>query len=210
VPEVPGVAIPILERGAEMSIIGILSSNFFPANAAQNPQNIPSSFQYIRTEFQQLGQDLQAGNLSQAQQDYATLTQNLPGLNQNSANPLVQAFTRLGKDLLSGYLQAAQQDYTTVQLDAQQNASQARGHHHHHHAAISPDSSSLSQQTSPIVQAFSQLAQDLQAGNLQGAQSAFAILQNDLQQIGGFLTAGSNGASSPAAQVAAGGLNVTV
>jgi hypothetical protein len=49
----------------------------------------------------------------------------------------------------------------------------------------------------------------LQAGNLSGAQSAFAALQNDLQQIGGFLTGGSNGTSSTAAPSSPGSLNVT-
>jgi len=74
---------------------------------------------------------------------------------------------------------------------------------------VESSQSSSSQQSNPIVQAFSTLAQDLQAGNLSGAQSAFSALQNDLQQIGGFLTAGSNGASSTAAPSSAGSLNVT-
>ena len=71
-----------------MSIIGILSSNLFSAGAAQNTQNsqnTPSAFQQIKTEFQQLGQDLQSGNLSGAQSDFATLSQNLSAANQSSA-----------------------------------------------------------------------------------------------------------------------------
>jgi outer membrane protein assembly factor BamD (BamD/ComL family) len=104
-----------------LSLIGLLSSNLFSAGAAQNSQstqsvqNTPSTFQQIKAEFQQLGQDLQSGNLTQAQQDYTTLSQNLPGASQSSTNPLLQAFAQLGKDLQSGNLQAAQQDYTTVQ-----------------------------------------------------------------------------------------------
>jgi outer membrane protein assembly factor BamD (BamD/ComL family) len=157
-----------------MSIIGILSSNLFAAGAARNTQssqNDPADFQQIKTEFQQLGQDLKSGNL-----------------------------------------QAAQQDFTNLQQDLQQNTSQQVGghHHRHHHAERSQSSSSSSsQQANPIVQAFSTLAQDLQSGNLAGAQSAFATLQNDLQQIGGFLTAGSNGTSSTAVVSSAGSLNVT-
>lgn len=186
-----------------MSIIGILSSNLFATGAAQNAQNSgqagggSSKFQQLKTEFQQLGQDLQSGNLTQAQKDYATLSQNLPGLSQaqNSANPFVQAFNQLGQDLQSGNLQAAQSDYTNVQQDAQQNTAQAHGHHHHHHRAEESQQSGSNPQTSPINQAFSQLAQSLQAGNLSGAQSAFATLQNDLQQIGGFLPPFVSGAS---------------
>jgi len=210
-----------------MSIIGILSSNLFSAGATQSTQsspssqNIPSVFQQIKTEFQQLGQDLQSGNLQQAQTDFTTLSQNLSSASQTSPaaaslltgnSPLEQAFSQLGKDLQSGNLQGAQQDFTNLQQDAQQVSSQqAAGHHghHHHRTESSQDSDSSSQQTNPVVQAFSTLAQDLQAGNLSGAQSAFSALQSDLQQIGGFLTAGSNGASSAAVPPATGSLNVT-
>jgi hypothetical protein len=204
-------------RGAVVSIIGILSSNLFSAGAAHNAQNnqsaqsTPSTFQQITAEFQQLGQDLQTGKLTQAQQDFTTLSQNFPGASQTSNNPLLQALTQLGKDLQAGNLQAAQQDYTTVVQDAQQIASQVGGHHghHRHHAESSQSTSSSSQQANPIAQAFSALAQDLQSGNLSGAQSAFAALTNDLQQIGGFVTGGSNGASGTAVPSSAGSLNVS-
>jgi len=207
-----------------MSIIGILSSNLFSAGAAQNTQssqNTPSVFQQIKTEFQQLGQDLQSGNLKQAQSDFTTLSQNLSAASQISAaaansatgaGAVAQAFAQLGRDLQSGNLQGAQQDFTSLQQDVQQISSQqAGGHHghHHHHVESSQSSDSSSQQSNPLVQAFSTLAQDLQAGNLSGAQSAFSALQNDLQQIGGFLTAGSNGTASTAVPSSTGSLNVT-
>lgn len=156
-----------------MSIMGILSSNLFAAGGVQNSQssqNHVSGFQQIRTEFQQLGQDLQSGNL-----------------------------------------QGARQDFTNLQQDLQQISSQQVGgrHRHHHHAESPETSSSSAQHSNPIGQAFSALAQDLHAGSLSGAQSAFAALQNDLQQIGGFLTAGSSGASGTALPSSAGSLNVT-
>jgi hypothetical protein len=206
-----------------MSLIGILASNLFASGAAQGSQNIqnspsangtPSNFQQLKTEFQQLGQDLQSGNLTQAQQDYAALSQNLPNGSQATTNPVLQALTQLGQDLQSGNLQAAQQDYATVQQDAQQQASQVGGHHGHHHhhfeSSQSPSSSSSSSGNS-VNQAFASLAQELQAGNLSGAQSAFATLQSDLQQIGGFLPAGSGnpGGSSGTAVAGAGTLNVS-
>ena len=213
-----------------MSIIGILASNLFSGGAAQNTQssqNTPSSFQQIKTEFQQLGQALTSGNLTQAQSDFTTLSQNLSGIVQSGAtapstatapntaasnNSVVQAFAQLGQDLQSGNLQGAQQDFANLQQDAQQNSSQqVGGHHghHHHHAESSQSSTSSSSQQSSINQAFSSLSQDLQAGNLSGAQSDFAALSKDLQQIGGFVTSGSNGASSAAAPSTAGTLNVT-
>lgn len=208
-----------------MSIVGILSSNLFSAGAAQNTQssqNNPSAFQQIKSEFQQLGQALQSGNLTQAQSDFATLSQNLSAVAQSRGvttpatnnSPAAQAFAQLGQDLQSGNLQGAQQDFTNLKQDAQRSSSQQvgvhHGHHHHHaESSQSSSSSSSSQQANPISQAFGALAQDLQAGNLSGAQSAFSALQNDLQQIGGFLTAGSNGIGSTPAPSSSGNLNVT-
>jgi len=230
-----------------MSIIGILSSNLFSTGTAQNTQNTQGTranaprFEQIKEEFQQLGQDLQSGNLTQAQSDYATLSQNFPGASQTGAaaatttaattantsttgnGTVAQQFAQLGQDLQSGKLQAAQQDYTNLQQTAQQGGAQngvqqAGGHHrhgHHHHGGhlqSASSSSASSQQSNPIAAAFSTLAQDLQAGNLSGAQSAFATLQNDLQQIGGFTSSGSGGTgslSSTSASSGTGSLNVS-
>jgi len=205
-----------------MSLIGILSSNLFAAGSAQNTQssqNNPSKFQQIKAEFQLLGQDLQSGNLSQAQSDFASLSKDFPGGVRSSAtsgnattngDPLLQEFSQLGRDLQSGNLQAAQQDYANLQKDLQLISGQQAGRHHHHsHTEGSQSGPSSSQQTNPIGQAFRTLAQDLQAGNLSAEQSAFATLQSDLQQIGGFLPSGSNGATTAATPIVAGSLNVT-
>jgi len=230
-----------------MSIVGILASNFFSArashhsaDAAQTGQSNPSRFQQIRTEFQQLGQDLQSGNLTQAQSDYASLSQDFPGAVATTAatstataveaatsasasapgnNPVAQAFQQLGRDLKSGNLQAAQQDYANlqqdVQLAGQLNAGQQVGEHHHrHHHPVGGGTQAASSPSSPrqssVNQAFGTLAQDLQAGNLSGAQSAFATLQNDLQQLGGFLPpTRSTGIASATAPGSVGNLNVT-
>jgi outer membrane protein assembly factor BamD (BamD/ComL family) len=204
-----------------MSVTGIASSLLSILSGSRHQQ---SPMQQIRSEFQQLGQDLQSGNLTQAQSDFTTLSKNLSSVFQNSGvttdttttaaagtNPVIQAFNQLGQDLQSGNLQAAQQDFTTIQQDAQQqlNATQVQGHpHHHHHAERSENSSSSSQQTNPVLQAFNQLSQSLQSGNLQSAQQAFSVLQSDLQQIGGFTT--QSGGATSAAAPAASSLNVTV
>jgi len=188
-----------------MSVTGIASSILNAVSGGS--QGNQTRAQQIQSEFQQLGQDLQSGNLAQAQTDFTTLSKNLPRLTQNSTtananNSLAQTFAQLGQDLQSGNLQASQQDFTTIQQDLQLNATQqAGGHHHHHHAESSQNSS-----TNPLVQAVSQLEQTLQAGNLQGAQSAFSTLLNDLQQIGGLVTGGS---SSAGASTGTGSLNLT-
>ncbi|HTC63557.1 MAG TPA: hypothetical protein VK709_11995 [Candidatus Saccharimonadales bacterium] len=207
-----------------MSIIGILGSNLFAgvANSLQGTQSATPRFEQIKEQFQQLGQDLQSGNLTQAQTDYATLSKEFPGANQSGtttaattaattptttsgstttgATSVAQQFAQLGQDLQSGNLQAAQQDYTNLQQTAQQNgAQQIGGHHrhgHHHHGSGTQSASTGSSAQQSISQAFGTLSQDLQAGNLSGAQSAFATLQNDLQQIGGF-TSSSSGGTSP-------------
>jgi outer membrane protein assembly factor BamD (BamD/ComL family) len=222
-----------------MSIVGILGSNLFSGvvNSFHGTQGAAApKFEQIKEQFQQLGQDLQSGNLTQAQTDYATLSKEFPGANPagttaaataavaTTAAPTAattaaattatttttptttgtasgaQQFAQLGQDLQSGNLHAAQQDYMNLQQTAQQNGAQQvgghhRGHHHHGGGSEAASSTPATSQTNPISQAFGTLSQDLRAGNLSGAQSAFATLQNDLQQIGGFVSSGANSAS---------------
>ncbi|HXY26011.1 MAG TPA: hypothetical protein VEI73_15245 [Candidatus Acidoferrum sp.] len=129
----------------------------------------------------------------------------------SSSSPLGQAFSQLSQDLQSGNLSAAQTDYSNIQKGFQQNSAQgAQGHHHHHHHMPSESSqgSSSSGPGSAIDQAFSMLGQDLQSGNLQSAQQAYATLQQDFQQFAA-LGQSSNG-SSGGATSAASGVNVTI
>jgi hypothetical protein len=69
--------------------------------------------QTVKNQLQQLGNDLQVGNLTQAKQDYSALRQNLGGRPMSSA--LSQDFRALGQALQSGNLSAAQQAYTVIQ-----------------------------------------------------------------------------------------------
>jgi hypothetical protein len=207
-----------------MSVTGVASSILSILSGSQRQQS-PS--QLIQSEFQQLGLDLQSGNLAQAKSDFNTLSKNLPSVSQNSgipangsaaatnSNPVAQAFAHLGQDLQSGNLSAAQQDFTTIREDSTQqlNVSPVQIHHLHHHRVERSEgssSSSSSQQVNSILQDFTKLAQSLQSGNLQSAQQAFSTLQTDLQQIGGFITSQSGGAGSTAAPPIAARLNVTV
>ena len=201
-----------------MSITSVASSTLLTQiYATQSTQNNQSQFQQIQTDFQQLGQDLQAGNLTGAQQDFATLQQALPSgqsqSQQNTASPIAQAFTALSQALQSGNLQDAQTAFTTLQGDIQQQQGSGQVRHHHHHGGNNNSSqsaaSAASQQTNPVATAFGALSQALQSGNLSGAQTAFATLQQDLtQQFAGDLASytGSTGSSSAAAGA---NLNVT-
>ena len=109
-----------------MSVSGVSSSS----SLSQSMQTWQAKAQKIQSEFQQLGQDLQAGNFTQAQSDFSTLSQNISTPMQTNGS-LSQAFAALGTALQSGNLAAAQKAYSTLQQDVQQTG---QGHHHHHHA----------------------------------------------------------------------------
>jgi outer membrane protein assembly factor BamD (BamD/ComL family) len=154
-----------------MSIAGILSSSLFRSSS----QSVHNRMQQFRQDFQKLGQDLQTGNLTGAQADFAAFQKDGPQSSSatQTSNPIAQGLQQLSTDLQSGNLTAAQQDYSNLQQDFQNQAAQ-RPHHHHH--------SSGSQDNSAISQLFSQIGQDLQSGDLSSAQQAYTTLQQDLQQ----------------------------
>jgi outer membrane protein assembly factor BamD (BamD/ComL family) len=177
-----------------MSIAGIASTLFSQLSSVQNSK--PTTLQ---SEFQQLAKDLQAGNLSGAQADFAALQKNA---SQATAKTLSQAVSSLGNDLQSGNLTGARQDFASLGQDLQQAARQGgQIHHHHHHPAQESQSAgtSSSQQNS-IAQLFNTLGQDLQSGNLANAQQAYASLQQDLQL---FSTSASSLAASAPVSVSA-------
>jgi len=172
-----------------MSVSGISSNNFVDYNT----QSIQASMQQFRQEFQQLGQDLQSGNLSAAQTDFAALQQagpqSISTSSTQSNTPIAQAFNQLSQDLKSGNLSAAQQDYQTIQQDFQSHASRA---HHHHHSGGGNGGSE-------ITQLLQQLGQDLQSGSLSAAQQAYSTLVQDFPQFGqsnGVASAGQSNAVS--------------
>jgi|tagenome__1003787_1003787.scaffolds.fasta_scaffold20987606_2 hypothetical protein len=108
------------ESRTDMSISSIVASSLFQPTVTQGVQN---KFQKIQSEFQQLGQDLKAGDLSGAQKDFATLIQDLP-ISQTqggaSSGGAAQALQVLGQDLQSGNLAAAQGDFAAIQRKAQE------------------------------------------------------------------------------------------
>lgn len=154
-----------------MSVSGISNNPVAFVN-----KSIQNNMQQFKQEFQQLGQDLQAGNLSAAQADFVTLQQVGPqGLSTTTAqssSPLAQAFKKLGQDQASGNISAAQQDYTKIQQAIQNQASRTQGHHGHHHGGGSAS------------QLLDQLAQALQSGDLSSAHKAYASLLQDFSQFG--------------------------
>ena len=143
-----------------------------------------ASLQQFRDEFQQLGQDLQAGNLPAAQADYAQLQQieqqkNSSASQSNITNSVSQLFDQLGKDLASGNVSSAQDDFNDIMKAVQSSGPSVHHHHHHHHGG-----GGASLQTSSVQTDLNTLGQALQSGNLAAAQQAYASVQTDLQQLG--------------------------
>ena len=180
-----------------MSVSGVSSSDPLRTSVAQGALN---KFQQIQTQFQKIGQDLQSGNLTQAQADFTTLSQQLPS-SQQAANStttgptstLAKAFQTLGQDLQAGNLAASQADFAAIQQDTQQQRSgQTHGHHHHHHGGAEP-----AQQTNGTLQQdLTSLGKALQSGTLSSAQQAYSTLQADLQQEFSNLGASTGGTTT--------------
>ena len=116
-----------------------MSVSAIPGNAFFTPQNIEATFQKLQQEFHQLGQDLQSGNLSAAQSDFASLknlgAQSSTTTSQNNS-PIAQGYNQLAKDLPSGNLAAAQRDFKTIQQDFEINPRRARLRHRSHTVTI--------------------------------------------------------------------------
>jgi hypothetical protein len=107
------------------------------SNAARLGGNLAGQNQ-LTQPFQQLSQDLKAGNLAAAQSDYSALQQDFQSLatqarqghrhphvdgdssGVSQANPINTLFSQLGQALQAGNLSSAQTAYTTLQADFEQ------------------------------------------------------------------------------------------
>lgn len=193
-----------------------ISASGFPDYANQG------NSQQVRKDFQQLGKDLQAGNLTAAESDFITLQQDLPQSSAASASqtsdststqtstqtgdPIAQAFVQLASDLQAGNLTAAQKDYSTLQQDFHSAAalgSQGAGGHFHHHA---DGDSAKGAGPGQITQLLTELGQQLNSGNLSAAQQTYQSLQQDLKQFSP--TPAEQTSSSPASTSGSSGLSV--
>jgi hypothetical protein len=107
------------------------------SSSSTNPyQN--SALADFRQNFMQMAKAINSGNLSDAQQAFATLSNQqgngqAPAVDPNS--PLGQALSQIGQELQNGDLSSAQQT-----LSALKSSTQAAHHGHHHHAKPASDS----------------------------------------------------------------------
>lgn len=177
-----------------MSVSSIFSSSLFN----NSTQTIHNRMQQFRTEFEQLGQDLQSGNLTAAQSDFVALQQLGPQSNSTSsvqsANPIAQDFKQLGQDLQAGNTTAAQQDFTKIQQDLHSQATQVQHHHRPHRGGEGGNE---------ISQLLNDLGQALQAGDLSNAQQAYSTLLQDFQNF-----AHSGAVSQASSQSGSNGISV--
>jgi len=153
-----------------MSISGILSSGFL-----QRQLGAPSiPYQH---SIEQLSKDLQSGNLSAAQSDFATLQKTFSpsssstaaGSAASSSNTVAQAFNQLATDLQSDNLSAAQKDFSALQQDVKNLGGPVATNRFHHYHRLNTNMEDLTNPNS--------LLQNLTSGDLLAAQQAYATLR---------------------------------
>ncbi len=149
-----------------MTISHISTTNPLPPSVPRTPTN-PQQFQQA---FQQLGSDLQTGNLSAANQDFSALQQqNNASLTQTG--PIAQTFQRLGQDLKSSNLPAADHDYANLKQDFQTDPT-----HNDHQFPVRGGVGA--------GQGFQQSGQAPALGDVASAQAAYNSLLQGVQQLG--------------------------
>jgi hypothetical protein len=121
-----------------------ISTSAITGNLLSTVLDTPSTANQFATDLNQLATDLQSGNLSAAQQDYVTLSQDLQdGATSSSgitvsllsgiagSSSSLSAFTselnQLGADLNNGDLGSAQQDMLSLDSTALNAASSSSG-----------------------------------------------------------------------------------
>lgn len=149
-----------------MSVAGITSIN------STQLANVQRNLQKVQSEFKQLGQDLQSGNLTQAQADFVTFSQAL------TSPPNFVGPTALDqhKGAASGSSPARPPNIVgPTALSQSPSASHHRVHLRH---------------------ALTQLGQALQAGNLAAAQQAFSTMSQIWQQFTGSVSSSTGSAQA--------------
>jgi len=157
-----------------------------------------NNFAQFLQDLQSIGSALQSSNLNGAQSAFAQLQQLLPNSSTSNQtqngqqNPIATDMNALSSALSSNNVSDAQAAYAKLQQDMQA----VQGHHHHHHHNVSASDPGSGQNT--LATDFQALGQALQSGNLSGAQTAFAQLQQDFQTYNpsGQVTTQPEGSSS--------------
>jgi len=201
-----------------------VSTSGITSSLLQQILESPSTANQFTSDLSQLAQDLQSGNLSAAQQDYVTLSQDAlngtgsatantaaSGITPNllasigSSSSAADAFTnelnQLGTDLQNGDLGSAQQDLLALDSTALNAASAANGGASSTPAATNAASTNSSD-SAVLIQAITQA---MEAGDSSTVSSALAQLAavssnsagaSALQQASASFAAGAADSSS--------------
>ena len=168
-----------------MSVSGISSNSLFNFVA----EGLQSKRHAFRSEFEQLGKDLQSGDLVAAQKDFAALQQlqadQTGSTPDASVDPLQAALKKLAQDLQTQDTNAVQKDYANVLHVYQNHASPV--HRHHAHSSGESDA---------IRQSITELGQALRAGDLRAAQQAYSALQQEFQTLSNWTSETSSNATN--------------
>ena len=114
-----------------MSSIGMMGADILESLVSSTRHG---SSQKFKQDFQQLGQDLQSGNVTRGQADLTALQSDISSSSTSSSSSssssasvvTSQAFSQIAQDLQSGNLTAAQSDYANLQQGLQQGQGRAR------------------------------------------------------------------------------------
>ena len=122
-----------------MQINNLTSAGLGNSGSAQGSSRTYSTQQ--QQSFKSLLADVQSGNMTAAQQDYASLT-------QGGTPPANSMLGQIGQALGSNNISAAQQIVNKLQTQATgtgsgTNTAMHAHHHHHHGGAATPDLNSL-------------------------------------------------------------------
>jgi hypothetical protein len=171
---------------------------------------VPARFQQIRSDFQSLQNDLQAGNIASAQADFASLLKDAPRLQSELQNGSASAVASTATDFGSSQASAVKELSTSLQAGDVSGAQSAlatlqqtiggahRHHHHRHHHGDWTGSGSASDtgangavplDRQQIQSDFKALSDALQSGDLTSAQQALAQLQKDDPRLAGSASA---------------------
>ena len=162
-------------------------------------QDRMSQIQSVRQDFSGLTTSLASGDLTAAQNAFATLMQDIgstsaqSGQQTGTTSQIGTDLTALGTALNAKDFTAAQSAYATLLQDLQagQQTQKAHHHHHHHHARVGQST------TDTLNTDLTTLGTALQKGDLTGAQTAFATL---MQDIGNTATQSATTTSSTSTQ----------
>ena len=187
-----------------MSISSISSNSDYYQSYSTNRSN--SLKQQSQQDFNSLAEALQSGDLSGAQNAFASLMQLIPNSSSsinsqtqsaatastsnssNGTSTVKSDFSVLGQALQSGDLTSAQNDFSKLMQDMQ---SIGGGHHHHHHHKTSTNSQDTTNAsatgsttgTNSVTTDLAALGQALQSGDLKSAGNAYSQLTQDLRSI---------------------------